>query len=696
MPTSAHRSGRFNRRWALLWLVSSLLIPAGLGWLILVRLDMPPELPAPTPEPLEALTPGQVARMDSLLFRFSPGWTVTPQGADPQEPPDPWSQPSGTVTFDYQGQELALKLAVGDYWAYLFVMVDDAPANRLPVIPGNRDSQGRLAGYKPLYEPERQGPSGPGTRWVRVHRAADPGPHRVRLEFWRGWGQAPLRAVGVDALPPPPPPTWPGVALLVLGAWGVLLMVRSLWQIRNWPTARRLETLLQEGPTSTALALGSGGLILAAGGAILGRWWLCDAGLALLGLAGLLRPSVWIAALLLGLPFYLAPLPILPDRGFNLVELGVWGGLAILALRGILLPRPPQGRKRRSWLPGLLLAGVMSWALISVGAAEHVGPALREWRTVFLAGAAFALLLQQTLLESGRSEDRWLILGGWLAGGSLVALVALGQAASGEGLIAAEGVRRVRALYGSPNNLALYLDRTALVTLGLALFTWNRWRWLWWGLAGVQLAALLLTFSKGALLLGLPAGFAVLWLGGLLLLRQAGRSRRPLWLLAGAVLATGLALLPFLDTERFQRLLDFRPGTTGSVRLLLWRSAWAMGLDHPLLGVGPDNFLYAYRSGYILPLAWWDPDLNHPHNLLLDWWTRLGIPGLVLGLAWMGAGVRGLWRDLQRRGWSALGVGLLAGTVAALAHGLIDASYALPDLMLVWVVMFGIGSKIEG
>jgi len=40
-------------------------------------------------------------------------------------------------------------------------------------------------------------------------------------------------------------------------------------------------------------------------------------------------------------------------------------------------------------------------------------------------------------------------------------------------------------------------------------------------------------------------------------------------------------------------------------------------------------------------------------------------------------------------------VGLLAGTVAALAHGLIDASYALPDLMLVWVVMFGIGSKIE-
>lgn len=53
-----------------------------------------------------------------------------------------------------------------------------------------------------------------------------------------------------------------------------------------------------------------------------------------------------------------------------------------------------------------------------------------------------------------------------------------------------------------------------------------------------------------------------------------------------------------------------------------------MALDHPLLGVGPDNFLYAYRSGYLLPSAWQEPNLNHPHTLLLDWWTRLGIPGV--------------------------------------------------------------------
>ena len=185
--------------------------------------------------------------------------------------------------------------------------------------------------------------------------------------------------------------------------------------------------------------------------------------------------------------------------------------------------------------------------------------------------------------------------------------------------------------------------------------------------------------------------FMALWVGGLVLLKQRGESRRTLWWLAAIALVGALALTPFLGTERFQRLLDFSQGT-GYLRIQLWRSAWQMALDHPLLGVGPDNFLYAFRSGYILPTAWQEPALNHPHNLLLDWWTRLGIPGLVLGLTFFALGVRSIWREIRRGENAALGVGLLAATVAALAHGLIDVSYALPDLMLVWVLLFGCGS----
>ncbi len=116
-----------------------------------------------------------------------------------------------------------------------------------------------------------------------------------------------------------------------------------------------------------------------------------------------------------------------------------------------------------------------------------------------------------------------------------------------------------------------------------------------------------------------------------------------------------------------------------------------MALDHPWLGVGPDNFLYAYRSGYILPAAWQDPDLNHPHNVILDWWTRLGMGGLLLAGGWWVSGVRSLWRSLLDDELAALRLGCLAAVAAATAHGLIDASYALPDLMLVWVLLLGVG-----
>ncbi len=129
-------------------------------------------------------------------------------------------------------------------------------------------------------------------------------------------------------------------------------------------------------------------------------------------------------------------------------------------------------------------------------------------------------------------------------------------------------------------------------------------------------------------------------------------------------------------------------GSTGFFRLQLWRSAWLMVLDHPLWGVGPDNFLYAFRSGYIMPTAWQEPNLNHPHNVILDLWTRLGLPGLVVAGAWLAVTVRGLVGQIRHshNEQFILALGILAAIAAAIAHGLIDVSYALPDLMVVWVL----------
>ncbi|MCB0068623.1 MAG: O-antigen ligase family protein, partial [Caldilineaceae bacterium] len=231
--------------------------------------------------------------------------------------------------------------------------------------------------------------------------------------------------------------------------------------------------------------------------------------------------------------------------------------------------------------------------------------------------------------------------------------------------------------------LALFLRRDERRATGTST-PWTRMLLLLAAL--VQGAALLLTFSKGALFIAMPVMLATIWLGGFGLLRRQGRATRPLWALAGLAALLLLALLPFLGTARFQRIFDLSQGT-GFLRLQLWRSAWQMALDHPWFGVGPDNFLYAYRSTYILPAAWQEPNMNHPHNFILDWWTRLGLIGLTLAAIWFSVIVIRLWQGVRKGDQPVVKLGLLAAVIAALAHGLIDASYALPDLMLAWVLI---------
>ncbi|MYH63482.1 MAG: O-antigen ligase family protein [Caldilineaceae bacterium SB0675_bin_29] len=720
--------------WALLFIF------AAAGWLVTTRdlADSPVTAAA-----LDRLDSGSVASMDSAVFAFEPGWQVSVDGADTTEPDQPWREPSGRMAFQYSGRELALKLALGDYWGYIFVKVDGRPANRLPTLPGNLDSLGQPSGYLPLFAPEKQTETGPVAEWIIVHNASTDGPHQVTVEVWRGWGQTVLRAVAVDAMPAVPRPQWPAVLLAMVGVWLAFISagpiisnvlaarlhsgisastagpspdeLRSPWNTQGW--TRRVSWLISVFPWNYALILAMAGVVAIGAGTAVQNWLLTDAGLIMLGFAGLQRPVLWTGALLFGLPLYLYPLPILPGRALNLIEIGVYGGLGLTVMRLIFVRgrRPNSGYKPTAFDSRHRLFFVLvSFALVSAFAAEQEGVALREWRTLFLSAGLFALLLHLTFRRTGDSRDaRTFLALYWLAGGAFVACAGLWQYVTEQNIIQAEGVNRIRAFYGSPNNLGLYLERTTAMGLGLAIFGgWSAWgqrdeeilAWReripllgsWksaplWARGALlltipQLLALLLTFSKGAIFLGLPAMLLTLAVAGRRLLAAPGGrlSARWGWGLAAVATAMVLGLVPFLGTERFRSLLDFRPEGTAGIRLSLWRSSVQMALDHLWLGVGPDNFLYSYRSGYILPAAWRDPSLNHPHNVVLDWWTRLGLPGLALAAAWLALGIRSLWRAATS---DAIAVGAFGAVAAALGHGLIDASYALPDLLIVWVFL---------
>lgn len=435
---------------------------------------------------------------------------------------------------------------------------------------------------------------------------------------------------------------------------------RQAWQAANgaW---RRLPEAVQAG----ALAL----LLLAGLTAPLGGVRL--AALACYGLGALMRPDLALLLALTAVP--LAPLAVSLGPGrFAPSEIALLIALAAHLGNAILSGHRPAWRTaaRRIQALDLLVALYVAWGAASAGMAEYQRVAWREFRVVIAEPA----LLYALLRVGPHNDDVWRRrLGVFYASAVGVALYALARYPSEAGVICAEGVRRARAFFGSPNNLALYLER--FLPLGLAVALWGqdrRRRWLYGAGAAAICLAIGLTFSRGAWLLGVPAGvLLLLWLRG-------GRARR-IALLGALGGVAALALL--LRMPRFAALTDLSQGT-GFLRVQLWRSAWEMVQDHAWLGIGPDNFLY-YYGDYIRPGAEVDRWLSHPHNLILDPWLRLGLPGLGLLAGMFAAGLSRaarLWRSPLEHERRIVLLGLLGGLAAAAGHGLVDSAWFVPEL----------------
>lgn len=413
-------------------------------------------------------------------------------------------------------------------------------------------------------------------------------------------------------------------------------------------------------------------------------------------------PAAALPAVVLALPFHQLLRPVFGAWGFSAAEVGIvlcaGGALLRLAIRGPnpLVPFPrrqggvsviPPFTRGEGWPGGLGLSSfdLAALAFVALGALSltvSIRPweSLRALRTVVVEPVAFYFLV--VWLGGGRPGARRLA-GAVVVSAVAVSLVGLYQYATNQNIITAEeSLRRIRAFYGSPNNLGLYLGRAAPLALCLWAFGGGRWRY---GLALVPIgAALVLTFSVGAWL-GVVAALAFV---------AAVRGRRALIVSVASLAALAALAAPILlGLERFRSHLDFGEGTTFQ-RLQVWVAALNMARDHPLLGIGLDNFLYYYRDlGYILPGGWREPNLSHPHNLVLDFWLSLGLAGLILSLAllarFFGAGLA-IYRA-EREPWArALTLGVMASMVDFVVHGLIDNSYFLVDL----AVLFWLSSAI--
>jgi O-antigen ligase len=184
----------------------------------------------------------------------------------------------------------------------------------------------------------------------------------------------------------------------------------------------------------------------------------------------------------------------------------------------------------------------------------------------------------------------------------------------------------------------------------MALRRWDA-RLALFGLAALILYNAIHTGSRGGMV-----GLAVTMLTLLLLSRLRVR-----WFLLAVVLIGAIAVFPVLD----QFVPQFRGGVSvedlqRDQRWGYWQMAFHMMQDHPIIGVGTDNFLSLYSWYRVSPALM---SRYHCHNIYLQMWAEAGTIGLFALLSLVTAvGVtyaRAL-RDATDESWRAIVLGLLA------------------------------------
>jgi O-antigen ligase len=645
---------------------------------------------------------------------YSGVWTFGELGADIG-----WLQDS-QFTFDFSGSDVSLLVRQDDYVAFLYATIDGQPANALP-----RDASG--SAYINLKSDTLE----PVLQLVPVGAGLGPGQHQLHVSADRGWDRWALAgyAVSAGSLAQPFERQTAVAALTTIVT--SLALLAAAWRVdwRAWfsPVARlwtRLEDVGQitiSALTSIALMIGmlltwgdgvpsilrrdsiQFGIAAASAGLIY-----LEPGFLLTVVAGIILFAVLYSRLDLGLllivfygPFFLFPVELF-QFAFPMVELVTLLTAGAWLLRALA----DWGQSRQSdvsHLPGdraydvlrrltLLDWAVGAWlvlAVISLMWAQQRGPALTELRTLVVEPVLFYVVLRTIRLDR-RGLQR--LVDALVLSATLVALIGLLQYVQGVGVVAEDGARRLVSVYGSPNNVGLLLGRAIPFALAMLLVPLDRTRRLFAaGALLVILPALALSQSAGALFLGVPAGIATV------ILAYFGRRA---WLpLVGLGAAAAAALAIALQSARFARILDFEQGTN-FFRVRVWQSALAIIGDHPLTGLGLDQFLYAYRGRYMLPDAWQEPDLSHPHNFILDVWTRLGILGValfaVMQVEFWRRTIRLLrhLKTVDSAGY-AIVLGMTGSMANLLVHGLVDNSIFVIDLGYVFFLLLGLSIQIS-
>ncbi len=354
---------------------------------------------------------------------------------------------------------------------------------------------------------------------------------------------------------------------------------------------------------------------------------------------------------------YMRPQDIAWEIGSHRLSMHV----AVATLAGLALA---LGRERLLTFKArtALIIALALWFKITAETAIMPGLA-DKWSTQFLKVALICVLTTGIVRSRARFRGLYLVIAFSL--GLLGAKYGVFAILNGgtEFLAGPGGFMQDRNAFALGLNMGLPL----LIGVGLA----ERQIWLRaaaFTAAALSMLTILCTFSRGGLLTLGVVGALLVW-----------RTRRPI--LAGLVLAIGIVGFLYITPPSVEKaylnraatITDFREDASAMGRIRAWSVAWQVFRDHPVLGVGPRNFMVIYRR--------YD-DAEHTrvaHSAYSQLLAECGFPGFGIFMALIFTSLWQLQRLAAARGdpWVATHARMLQIAIVAYSIGslLLDMAY---------------------
>jgi O-antigen ligase len=253
--------------------------------------------------------------------------------------------------------------------------------------------------------------------------------------------------------------------------------------------------------------------------------------------------------------------------------------------------------------------------------------------------------------------------------------------------------RRVTTFFGYPNaNGLLLAPISALIFSTLWMKEYAYLKILKF-LAFLSIILTILWASSEGALIALCVGIFIILL-----------AKKHTRLLASFLIIASIAIIlftPSLKTLAWEKITisDF----SGQIRKAQWSETLAMLNDQPIMGGGLANYQNVikpyHQSGLTINDKWQPVEIYlYPHNIVLNFWTEIGLLGLLsmiwifisIGVLLYRVNIKKKWLPKYKKTYiSNISLGILSSFVIIIVHGIVDVPYFKNDLSIFFWLLIG-------